>query len=876
MGEVYRARDTKLNRDVAIKVLREPFVQDRDRLARFEREARLLAALNHPHIGSIYGLEEVDGVRALVLELVEGPTLQDLGRLSVNEALSIARQIVDALDAAHEKGIIHRDLKPSNVKVAANGTVKVLDFGLGKALGDPAGDWSSTPVSTATEMGTRAGVVLGTPAYMSPEQTRGEALDKRTDIWAFGCLLYELLTGRPPFRGATVPDTISAILSVEPDWLELSPATPAGIRRLLRNCLKKSTTRRLRDIGDARPEIEDALGAGSNADVVAVRRSFVEKPVARIIAFATAVVATVTVGFLMGRTAPQPAVRVKRLMLPLPVSHTLNEVAIPFALSNDGSTLAYASGSYQGSQLFLRPLDGVDVLALPGTLAAMGPFFSPDDKWIGFKSGSALKKLPAGGGAVVKLCDLEGIWLNTGASWAPEGIFFSNGKGGSKGIARVSGDGGSPRSVTTPDARRGEIGHQWPQMLPGTNAILFTIVTSGQPMISQAAVQSLATGERNIVLENASRAQYVSSGHLIFGRGNDIFAVAFNLGKREVVGSPVRVIQGVSLDEFQATPLFAVAEDGTLAFAPSVPMNGRSLVWVDRKGVAAALGAPPRGYDFPAISPDGQRIAVRISDGARGDLWLYRPFADTLNRLTSEGDVMNGVWTPDSAALTFSSFNRDGGVMFRQGVANGVASSSLFAAAGPVSGLWPGSWSSDGKTLFYMQGTLGPTSGDIFSFHVGTNGAPERPKPYLQTEATEWGARISPDGRWMAYVANDSGRWEVYIQAYPGPGGRIQVSTEGGTEVVWARNGRELYYRNQQQLMAVPVRTIPVLEVGKPARLFESPFVAGQPGLPNYDVSADGSHFLMIRAGTEEAKPGPLNIVLNWFNELRKRIPVRR
>jgi serine/threonine-protein kinase len=874
MGEVYCARDTRLNRDVAIKVLPKPVANDRDRLARFEREARLLAALNHPHIGSIYGLEEIDGVRALVLELVEGPTLQDIGRLDMSEALGIARQIVEALDAAHEKGIVHRDLKPANVKVTANGTVKVLDFGLAKALDGEAGELNSTQASTETALLTRDGVILGTPAYMSPEQTRGEAVDKRTDIWAFGCVLYELLTGRPPFRGVTVPDRISAILSAEPDRSELPPTTPPAVRRLLRNCLQKTTARRLRDIGDARLEIEETRAVSSNEDAPVAPRSFVERPVSKMILLATAVIAAVAVGFVMGRMPPEPAFPVKHLTLPLPVSHTLNEAAIPFALSHDASTLAYASGSYQGSQLFLKPLDGGEVIAVPGTLAAMGPFFSPDDQWIGFKSGNTLKKVPTGGGAVVTLCEVESIWLNAGASWAPEGIFFSNGNGGSKGIARVSAAGGRPRPVTTPDVRRGEIGHLWPELLPGANAILFTIVTSGQPMISQAAVQFLASGQRKIVLENASKAQYVSSGHLIYGRGNDIFAVAFNLNRLEIVGAPVRVIQGVSVD--QTTPLFATAKDGTLVYAPSVPQNGRSLVWVDRRGVAAPLAAPPRAYDFPAISPDGQGIAVRISDGARSDLWVYRPAGDTLNRLTSNGDVTNGIWTPDNAALTFSSSRRDSAVMFRQGVENGVAPSSLFAATGPVSGLWPGSWSSDGRTLFYMQGTVGPTSGDILSFHLDQNGTPQRPQPYLQTEATEWGARISPDGRWMAYVSNDSGRWEVYIQTYPGQGGRIQVSSEGGTEVVWARNGREIYYRNQHQLMAVPIRTAPTLQVGKPSPLFESPFVAGEPGLPNYDVSADGSRFLMIRAGAEEAKPGPLNIVINWFDELRSRIPIRR
>lgn len=567
MGKVYRAEDIHLERPVAIK-----FLHTSEDTLRLLREAKTAASLSHPNICAIY---EVDPERGfLAMELVEGRTLKDiLGKrpLPAREAVRLAIQISEGLAAAHAKGIIHRDIKPANIMVTSSNLAKVMDFGLARVAGQ--------------DGLTREGMVAGTPQYMPPEQMEGKQPDARADIWAFGAVLHEALTGRSPGGQAE--------------------ALPEGLGRIVRKALAVNPDDRYQHVDDLLVDLRawDVPQAGPfdepQKQPAAAGRSSQFKPISAITALAMAAVTAGAVGLLVWTMIPRPqALRARHLTLSLPAGHVLNEVGDAFALSSDGTKHVYSSGSFEGSQLFQKSLDSGEVMAIPGTSAAIGPFFSPDDKWVGFISNNTLKKVPAGGGAVIPLCD--GSQINPDQSWTPDGILFSTGQFGRNGISRVSANGGKPDPLTAVETRRGEMGHISPNALPGGRGILFTILTSGQPMISQTAVQSLTNGERKVVLQNASSARYVTSGHLVFTRGTGLFAVAFDLGRLETVGPPVLLIQGVSR--------FVTAGDGTLLYASVNSTGGRSLVWVDRRGVATVLPAPPRAYSYPGLSPDGQRI----------------------------------------------------------------------------------------------------------------------------------------------------------------------------------------------------------------------------------------------------------------------------
>jgi eukaryotic-like serine/threonine-protein kinase len=883
MGQVYRARDTTLGRDVAIKLLPASLALEPEPVRRFEREGRLLAALNHPHIAAIYGLENFDGVRALVLELVEGRTLADrlaAGPLPVQQALSIGRDIAVALDAAHEKGIVHRDLKPANIKITPDGTVKVLDFGIAKVFsGDRLGvELSSMP--TVTIEGTREGTIIGSPTYMSPEQARGQVVDKRTDIWAFGCVLFEMLTGTRAFRGETVSETLADVMKSEPRWLALPPDTPANVRHIIQRCLEKDPRQRVRDIGDVRLALEGAfeLAAADTSVLASGVRANGRRPFMLNLGMLVIGVAITGVGIWFVRPAssadPGP---VSRFTITLPADQAFGAVGRHLvALSPEGTHLAY----YANDRLYLRAIDQLDATPVQGTETGptfgRSPFFSPDGQWIGFWQDGELRKVALTGGAPLKLSEAQTPW---GASWGPDDtILYGQGPAG---IWRVSGQGGTPQRVVAVDEKKGESAHG-PQLLPGGRAVLFTLATGGDWNEAQIVVHLLDSGERKVVLRGGRDARYLETGHLVYARGGTLLAAPFDLGQLAVIGGPVPLVEGVSdAGAVTGATHFSLSRNGSLIYvqAGGLGVAGR-LVWIARNGAEQPLSAPARFYENPRLSPDGQRVVVEVGTGelvqAAGgfdQLWVYDLARETLTRLTFEGtNNEEPLWSPDGKRIAFGS-SRDGAenTIFSQ-----LADSSggLERLTSRVEGLQvPSSWSADGQLLAFSD--YNPrTSVDLWVLRLSDRKA----EPFLRTSFDEGGAKFSPDGRWLAYVSNESGRPEIYVQPYPGPGGKSQVSIDGGTEPLWSRNGRELFYRSGNRMMAVETTMQPSFSAGKPRMLFEGPyFTTGFPNMTvSYDVSADGQRFLVVKATDAASRSAAqINIVLNWLEELKRRVPTR-
>ena len=756
MGEVYRARDTKLDRAVAIKILSEAFAADTERIARFEREAKTLASLNHLNIAHIHGLEESNGVRALVMELVEGEDLAQRiarGAIPVAEALLIAKQVADALEAAHEQGIIHRDLKPANIKVRRDGTVKVLDFGLAKVM-EPTGvaspSVSQSPTITTPAM-TEAGMILGTAAYMSPEQARGKPVDKRSDIWAFGCVLYEMLTGRAPFAGDTISDTLAAVLEREPDWAALPATVPAAVRTLIRRCLEKDGRQRIADISVAQFVLDDladvasATAPGSSAAIAP------RPPLWRRMAILSGTwlvgvaMAGSAVWFAVRSTAPP---RVSRLLITPPSAAALSVSGRPsLAFTPDGTRVVYVGAN--NTALFVRALDQLNATSLTGLGEPYGPFVSPDGQWIGFFDGvTSLKKVAITGGPTVMLGRPGGTAF--GASWGADDtiIFATNDR--TTGLQRIAVAGGEPTVLTRPNRAGGEDDHLWPEILPGGQAVLFTITATTDGLDqAQVAVLDLRTGTQTVLIRGGGDARYVSSGHLVYAAAGRLHAVAFDLARLTVVGTPVTV-----QPEVLTGAGMAVAADGTLVYVSGgVSAVGRSLVWVDRQGQETPIPAPPRNYAFPRLSPDGTRLALYIPD-QEVDIWLWDLARATLTRATFDrGADVFPVWPPDGRQLLFSSA--------RAGAVN------LFAQAADRSGdvtrltkspniQHATSVSPDGTRLVFTE--TAPTTGqDVMQFRLdGTHAV----TPLVQTPFSERNGEVSPDGRWLAYEADDSRGFE--------------------------------------------------------------------------------------------------------------------
>jgi Tol biopolymer transport system component len=892
MGEVYRARDMKLGRDVAIKVLPGVFLADPERLTRFEREARMLAALNHPHIGAIYGFEEGDpspssgsaAVRALVLELVEGETLADRvarGPVPVAEALPIARQIAEALEAAHEKGIIHRDLKPANIKITPEGVVKVLDFGLAKVFGaDGAGpDLSQSPTVTATAV--RAGVIMGTVAYMSPEQARGQPVDKRIDVWAFGCVLYEMLTGRRAFRGETVSETLADVLKSEPLWTALPPGTPPALRNIVRRCLEKDPRQRVRDIGDVGLALEGAFDTAAASAALAVPRLRVWQRPAPLLAGIVAVLGVTILGFWT-LTRPTPPGVVRLTVTPTGATAVFTGGVAPYlAISPDGTRLVYLGAGAQ--QIVVRAFDQLQPRTLSGVGAAGGLFFSPDNQWIGFYDGSsALKKVAVAGGPPVTVSPTAGNLV--GASWSADGTIVFATVALATGLIRVPAIGGELEVLTTPNGDRGELDHRWPEVLPGGRAVLFTITTPGDLANSQIAVLDLTTREQKILIRGGSHARYVPTGHLVYGVAETLRAVAFDLRRLEVTGTPVPVEQDIT------SANMGLSNDGTLVYVNGIggtQAAPNTLVWVDRQGREEPLKAPSRPYVYPRLSPDGTRVALDIATPDR-DIWMLDLARETLTRVTFDPGVdSHPVWTPDGQRVVFRSSRAGPDNLFWQ-AADGTGAGERLTES--LNNQRPTAFSPDGTRLIFREET--PTAGEdliVLALEGGRRaqqhspgvGRPERSvtsdvRPLVQTTFDELNGEISPDGRWVAYQSNESGEYEVYVRPFPDANsGRWQISTGGGTRPLWARSGKELFYLGPSgAMMSAFVEGGSTFRSGNPTRLFEGRyFMTAATAGRTYDVSPDGQRFLMIKVGGvsgETVAPTSIIVVQHWFEELKR------
>jgi eukaryotic-like serine/threonine-protein kinase len=871
MGVVYRAEDTKLGRNVALKVLPDAFAHDADRMARFEREAHLLASLNHPNIAAIYGLEESDGVRAIAMELVEGPSLADSlrgGPFPLQEALSIVKQVAEALEAAHEKGVIHRDLKPANVKVTSDGKVKVLDFGLAKALVESSGAADPSASPTISEIVSKTGVILGTAAYMSPEQARGKPLDKRTDIWSFGCLLFELLTGNIAFRGETVSDTIAQILGREPDWPTLPAHTPPAVRRLLTRCLQKDRQRRLRDIADARLELDEILAAPASGTLESAPGAMVA-PLAwwkNSTLWLSVLICAVVVGlgvWTLKPSAPATHGPVLRFAITLPPTEQLRELDFPsVALDPTGTHLAFVASRGGTSQLFLRRMDSLQDEPVAGTERALSPFFSPDGQWVGFFASGKLMKVSIGGGAPLILCDAP---IGFGAVWgSDDNITFA--PTGSSGLLQVSTTGGASREVTKLDTKKGEFSHRWPDLLPDGKTLLFTAGAGGSWDEAQIVAQSLNSGEPHVLIAGGTYPRYIPTGHIVYVRSGSLMAVPFDAARLKVTGPPTVVLPKI-WESIDGAAQLSVSPLGYLVFVPGGPPGGeRSLLWVDRNGVAEPLAAPARAYSDPRLSSDGRRLAVTVTDKS-DNVWIYDITTNALTQLTFEGNNSMPVWTPDGARLTFSA-SREGALnLFRKQADGGGTNERLTTSEHPQAAH---AWSPDGRELVYVE--YSPATGrDIWVLSLSDL----KSQPILQSAANESGPALSHDGHWLAYVSDESGRNEVYIRPFPSaPGSSVkwQVSVDGGTEPLWRRDAGEIFFRSGNKMMAAKIRTSPAFKSSAPQLLFEGDFDKGTASRPAYDVSADGRRFLMTKASNKGAAPAGFEIVLEWFDVLKRQV----
>lgn len=921
MGEVYRARDTRLDRTVALKLLPAFFASDPDRLARFEREAKTLAALNHPNVAQIFGVVELpakagshnvgshsagsDGTGyALAMEFVDGEDISQRlahGPLPIDEAIAIARQIADGLEAAHEQGIVHRDLKPANVKVRPDGTAKVLDFGLATAdNADVARSFSSASASAIGQgaansptftspahlrqgsggPGTEMGVILGTAAYMSPEQARGKAVDKRTDIWAFGCVLFEMLTGRTAFGGETVTDMIAALLTRDPDWSQLPAQTPLSVRRLLERCLQRDPKRRLRDIGDAAIELDAAADEAGSVYVVAHRMTWRHVALPAIAILLLVAAASAAIARRLARPAPPDATH---MSITPPGGTTLyawnNQQTA--AISPDGRRVVYLVSS--PDKLMTRSLDGFHATELKDAgRDPRGPTFSPDGGWIAYIAGDAgsaryLAKMPAGGGTPVRICSLPGAIR--GMTWGRDDTIVFGTPVAGKGLFTVSASDGDPAELTTPDGSTGELGHDWPHALPDGKHVTFRIRRAGGVDASDIALLSLDTGKWSVLIKSATAPQYVSTGHLLYSSGGRLHAVAFDLSALAVRGDPVVMIDQVVTKNTGAAE-FGVSANGTLMYiAGHVQARMASLVWRDRNGQSTPIDAQRAPYGESALSPDSRHLAVTMSEGGqRIGLWLLDLERDTLSLVTPVGvEAARPTWSIDGGSIAFWSPNAGG-----EGKPGGIFSISASGAEPPArlteaqSGerQYPETWTPDGRSLIFSRlvGAGGSRTGDSDLYQL-TLGATPAVAPLLAVAGAQREPRLSPDGRWLAYLSfESSSEPQLYVRPYPDiNGARILVSSGSAIGASWRRDGRELIYADADEMFAVPVSEGGgVLSVGKPVTLMRF-----EPGSGILDVAADGQRFLFASARDDSVDAKEIRIVLNWFEELKAKMASR-
>jgi Protein kinase domain/WD40-like Beta Propeller Repeat len=847
MGEVYKARDTKLERSVAIKVLPTALAQDPERLARFEREAKVLAALNHPNIAQIYGIED----RALIMELVEGATLQ--GPLPLETALNYARQIADALEAAHDKGIVHRDLKPANIMITPAGVVKVLDFGLA-AVSQSSG--SSDPVNspTLTISPTRAGMILGTAAYMAPEQARGQAVDKRADNWAFGVVLFEMLTGKRLFEGETVSDTLAQVLTKEPDLEQVPPR----VRRLLEACLQKDPKQRLQAIGDWRLLVD----SDQQPQVAAPSRSRF-RWVAAVFAALSAVLGVML--WRATRPVEQPLKPLVRLDVDLGPGVSLgSSTGADVIISPDGTRIVYQSKN----RLFTRRLDQAKATELAGTEGAYAPFFSPDGQWIGFFVPGKLKKIAVEGSSAVTLCDVS---LGLGGSWGEDGNIIANLSNG--GLSRIPSSGGEPTPVSEP--AQGEGGHVYPQILPGGKAVLFTAdAASNNIDAGNIEVMSLADHRRKTLVKGGAFARYSSSGHLVYMNRGALLAVPFDLQTLEVRGAPVPLLEQVTYNSHDTAVQFDLSRNGILVYRTGEEGGLFTAEWLDGTGKTQPLLAKEGPYAHPSLSQDGQRLALDLTEGSAHDIWIHDRQRDTMRRLTFTGTADYPQWSPDGHYIVFQA-EGDGMSVIRS---DGAGMPQPLTQSKNLQ--YPWSFTPDGKRLAYFE--LNSATGYILwtvALESDSGGLRAgKPEVFLQARTVEQDPSFSPDGRWLAYLSTESGISEIYVRAFPDHGGRWQISNSGGVYPMWSRKGHELFFEGLDSRIMVASYTVKGDSfVADRPRLWSEKIIGGRAGVSkNVDIAPDGKHIVALTpVDTPESQQSQNHVVflLNFFDELRRRVP---
>jgi len=871
MGEVYRARDTRLDRTVAVKILPSHLSSNTALRQRFEQEAKAISSLNHPHICILHDVGHQDGTDFLIMEYLEGETLAkrlEKGPLPLAQVLQYGVEIADALAKAHRQGIVHRDLKPGNIMLTKSGA-KLLDFGLAKAAAPLATGATLSAAVTRTTPVTQQGTIVGTFQYMSPEQIEGKELDGRSDIFSLGAVLYETLTGQRAFQGKSQLSVASAILEKEPAPIStIKPLTPPALDHAIRRCLAKDPDERWQTARDLALELKWNAEGGSQ--VASAPTGTANGIRARwrgaLLWGAMSLLLAAITGLAIWNLKPSSPRPVSRTVITLPPGQRLAGLEQPaLALSPDGTQLAYVAVQGGTQQLYLRAMDSLEARPILGTEGAVGPFFSPDGQWLGFFVGTKLKKISVSGGTAQTLGDAT---LAHGESWSNQGtIAFSPGTASF--LQQVSEAGGPLQQLTR--LKTGEVSHRWPEFLPEGKAFLFVASTSSFNWTnSQVAVQTFGTGERRNLIPAATHPRYASSGHLVYSQGGSLMAVPFDAQRLAVTGAAVPVVENVSHSPTSGAAQYSISTTGSLVYVPGgVQENQRVLVSVSRNGAEQRAAAPERGYMFPRISPDGQRVAVGIAEHET-QLWLYDLSREALTRFTFEGNVnLNAAWTPDGKRIAFQS-SKEGppNIYWQRADGSGELERLTTSEYAHV----PMSWSPDGQLLAFIE--VNPsTQRDIWIVRMSDRKA----QPFLKTRFDESVPRFSPDGRWLAYTSNESGRYEIYVQPYPGPGGKWQISTEGGTEPAWNLNGRELFYRSGDKMMAVDINTQPGFAAGKPRMLFQGPYERSPATSPNYDVSPDGQRFLMLKpADTGESAPTQINVVLNWFEELKRRVPTEK
>jgi serine/threonine protein kinase len=869
MGEVYRAHDSRLRREVAIKVVPEATAHDAVRMARFAREAQFLAALNHPNIGSIYGFEESSTMLALVMELVEGPTLADRiaqGPIPVEDALPILKQIAEALEYAHDRGIVHRDLKPANIKIKPDGTVKVLDFGLAKALSDDINPTNISNSPTLTAAATKAGLILGTAAYMAPEQARGKAVDRRADIWSFGAVAFEMLTGKMAFKGDTVSDTLAAVIRGEPEWTFLPASVPNEIQQLIRRCLNKEPRQRLQSIGEARIAIENVMesrtapmkGPSISAASISAATPEKENRALKILAGCGLAALLIAAGFLVANLLHSGSTRenlpIRFAILP-PPGTSLNSVLRTVAISQDGSRIALSASSSDGPRLYLRDMNSASSIPIAGAEGAVNPVFSPDGRWLAFFAAGKLKKISLDGGAPVVVAD--GITSPKGLSWGTDhNIYFAPSL--SSAILRVSDSGGPPQAATKLQADKGELADFSPDVLPDGKTLLFTAFSGGNMDDGALVAQKIGSDERKVIVAKGADAHFFAPNHLLYVRGGNLMIAEFNTGKLETTGSPAVVVQDVLMQPATGLAQYDVSSSGTLIY-----VNGgkqaveNSLVLAEHDAKVQPLPVKPNLYESPRFSPDGKLLAltVRLPDP---DIWVYDMERGALRRITfAPGEDELPVWSPDGKRIAFASNGRQQAFMV---AVDGSGQEERLMKN--ESHFHLQSWSPDGKIIAYER--LG-SSGQYEIWMLPLDGD-RKPYPYLVSQFHVSQPAFSKDGNWLAYTSNESGRSEVYVQRFPGPGEKIQVSTDGGNHAVWSRDGKQLVYENAGTLWATEVLLSP-FRVGKSRVLYQGDIWNDAAG-PNYAL-APGGHRIVVVERIKDPEGGNVKVVVNWNQELQ-------